>query len=427
MFAQISNIQQGINQMSKAMRMKWVAGGVLLLAAALFVVAKVCHIGWLEAFSEAAMVGGLADWFAVVALFRRPLGLPIPHTAVIPNRKDEIGKTLGQFVAENFLTREVVSQKIEGMDLTVAAGKWLEENASVVTEKVTGLIPGLLEGLDEDEIKRLIKRELRAQVGKIDFAGTAAGLLETLTAQGKHREVLLKILGGAQEMLEKKKSAIAEEVYQELPLKDLLKIPLIGETVIEGVRRAASTAVAGLLVNKIQRMLEIAKTDETHMLSSEFEDAVERLVINLRESQEYRQKAEDLKQRLLGSKELGGYMESLWDELKRKILDDVSKSDSGIRRALSRGLAGFAVTLQREEVLKTRLNGWLKNEVAEFAEKHRHEVARMIEETVQRWDGKELADKLEEQTGADLQFIRLNGTVVGGLAGLLIYLVARLF
>ncbi len=400
----------------------WWATGLLVVALVLFVVAKILHLGWLEAFAEAALVGGLADWFAVVALFRKPLNLPIPHTAVIPNNKDRIAESLGGFVAENFLTRKVVESKIANLDLTGRAGRWVEENAESLTQKIVSEVPGILAGLDEGAIQKIIQRELRAGVEKLDFAKSAAGLLESLTAQGKHREILSKILVGAQALIEKNRESIAEEIRQELPLSELEGIPFLGDTIVASVRRAAGDAVASLLVYKIQKVLDRAKADDNHKLRSEFDEALAGLVRNLRESQEYHQKAQEMKTALLESKEVGDYISSIWGDLKKKILDDLASTDSGIRRALLAAVKKIGTTLQQEQVLKDRINAWLKPELAELAEKNRHEVARMIEETVKQWDGRDLAEKLEEHTGRDLQFIRLNGTLVGGLAGLLIYL-----
>ncbi len=394
-------------------RMKRFATSLFLAMTALFVASLLLEkqYGWLsfvKAFAEAAMVGALADWFAVTALFKHPLGLPIPHTAIIKNQKDRIGESLGNFVERNFLTSAIIASKLQTIDIPQKAAEWLvePENSEHLAERITTFIPDVLNAMNNDDVQHFIEHNLTERLRAVDIAPITGNLLATLTANNRHQGLLDEALKLAGRLLETNKDIIREKIREESPWY-----------------------VPGFVDEKLYAKI-IAKADETlrdmnknpdHELRRKFHQATQEFIQNLRTSPEYREKAEALKEEFLQHPTVQQYFSSLWTDVKFRLLADIEKPDSSVRVQIQNGIAKFGEGLLNDEKMRTRMNEWMNNAIISIVESRKNELASLIADTVKRWDGDTMSDRIELQVGRDLQFIRINGTLVGGLVGLVIY------
>ncbi len=408
---------------SNLRQMQLVATGLFVSMAALYAAsrsfeASIHSLAYLTAFTEAAMVGALADWFAVVALFRHPLGIPLPHTAIIPRKKNEIGTGLANFVVRNFLTREAVSTKLQEFDLTGIAAEWLTENCVRVAETITGFLPNLLKALHDEDIHRLIHNQLVERLKKLEVAPLAGNLLKIITSGNKHLVVLDEITGLASEMVRKNQRFIRRKIREAVPLPDW---PLI-----KTVKSLIATFIADRAVSKFETFLEEARQTPSHGLRRTFESRLNQLINDLESSPSLKAKCEELKDELLKHPVIGQYAGEVWNDIKKMIVEDVARSNSKIRMRVSSFISGFAMSVLEDKAVRGKLNEWLNDGILDFIDTYKNEAGQTIERTVQRWDSKEVTTKLELEIGRDLQFIRLNGTIIGGLVGLSLHLVSRI-
>ncbi len=407
-------------------RIQRFALGLLVFMAALFLAARLWErsfpwLGWVQAFAEAAMVGALADWFAVVALFRHPFGLPIPHTAILPTRKAQLARALGLFVVDNFLSRQVVQGRLSRVDFVALAVGLLNQEASSLAGKLCRVLPRVLDLLNQQEVTNFIHVQLQRQMGALPLAPIAGKLLEMLTAGGKHEALLDEVLRQCERLLEEQQEAIKENVERELPLPDdVLGISL------KMLKAPLASYVAGKIVTKVLTLLHAAGRDHEHPVRQRFTARVQQLVTELKESPEYLAKGEALKADMLANPALRSYAGSVWAEIRAWILSQTSHPEAGFQGKLEVLLNEVSQSLARDPAFAQSLNNWLRDALASLVETHRLSFGRTIEETVNAWDPREMSDKLELEVGADLQFIRINGTLIGGLVGVLIYAISRL-
>lgn len=410
---------------ARLVRMQRVALGLLGLMCLVFVAARLGAprmpwLHWVEAFAEAAMVGALADWFAVEALFRHPLGLPIPHTAILPTRKAEISKTLGLFVADNFLGREVVETRLARVDLVALATGWMRANAGEVARVICGWVPRLLESLKQEEVAGFIHRQLQTHLSALPLAPIAGRVLGMLTSGGKHEVLLDEVLQQADRLLMEHSQSVQDSIEREVPLPDeVLGISL------KGFKQPVAEWIAEKLISKVQALIRSAGSDREHPVRRRFTVRVEQLVADLQVSPEYFQKGEEIKRDLLSNPALAGYAAKVWEEFQRWLLEQ-AQPGGAMRGKIEALVLEAAHSLEKDAPVAGRLNAWLRAALAGLVEKHRYGVGEMIEETVNAWDAGEMSRKLELEVGADLQFIRINGTLIGGLVGLLIHAVSLL-
>ena len=404
-------------------RTKAVASALFLLMVALFFVARlgqaaVPALSWLQAFAEAAMVGALADWFAVVALFRHPFGLPIPHTAILPTRKDEIAKTLGTFVVENFLSEEVVRNRLAQMNLVGLGLGWVKSAAPILAENLCRMVPRLVQSLNHEEMSGLIQVQLERQIYALPIAPLGGRILEILTAGGKHEVLLDEVLQQAGRLIAEHQQAIQQSIEREVPLpEDVLGISL------KAFKEPIAEWIADKLIVKVQELLRSAGTDREHPVRKRFAARVAQLVAELKTSPEYAAKGEELKRELLSNAGVRSYAANIWGEI-RLWLEKAARPDSGLQARLEKMLFDGVATIEEDPAFVDRLNVWLRSALAEIVEKNRHSFGHMIEERMAAWDGREMSEKLELEVGADLQFIRINGTLIGGLVGVLIHAIS---
>lgn len=406
------------NRRQEFVRLKATATGLLATMAILFLAAgrfqeQLPWLGYLRAFAEAAMVGALADWFAVTALFRRPLGLPIPHTAVIPKNKDRIGESLGKFVEEHFLPPEVVRARLAEVDFGEMAGRWLSDpdHAASLAGQITQLLPGLLNSLDDDQVRAFVREKLRERLDAVELAPLSADILDVLTADNRHQRVLDAALGHINALIAEKEPYIRQKVRDSTGW--LWKKLAVDRKAFDGIMSA------------VEALMGEVGEDAGHELRQRFDHAIREFTGKLRESSEYRERAEALKREILESPNFQASLEGVWEDLRLRLLADAEAPDSEIRRHVRTGVEKLGAALLADPSLREGLNPWLRETVAGLVESRREEMARLIPDTVRTWDADTMSERLELQVGKDLQFIRINGTLVGGLVGLAIYSVSR--
>ena len=392
-------------------RMKRIPLILLGLMIALFV-ATLHHpaawAGWVHAFAEAGMVGALADWFAVVALFRHPLGIPIPHTAIIPTRKDELGDAMARFIDDHFLDPDVVRRKLENVDLAELSLNWLrsEKGQQGVLDGVTGLLRWGLEALDEQRVRRFLSRLGRKQLAKVSLAPFAGHTIEWLVRDGRHQDILTQVLRYAIVLINEHRETIRERVQQESPWW----IPgFIDDRILKQ------------MLERVETQLFEMTLDENHAMRLQFHQWLEGLAHRLKTDPEHREFGEAFKRQVLENESLQDYLYNLWRELADRLEQDLGRSDSMIRASVSGWLETATVELQADEAMQAWINQWLGDAIVAVVENNSRQISSLISDTVRTWDGRETSYRVELAIGRDLQFIRINGTLVGGLVGLVIH------
>jgi uncharacterized membrane-anchored protein YjiN (DUF445 family) len=395
--------------------MKRVANGLLAGALVLFIVTRILEpahpwLGFIRATAEASVVGGLADWFAVTALFRKPLGLPIPHTAIIPTQKDRIGRILGGFVQNHFLSRDVLTARLQSMQLAERAARWLSEpdnGATLARHAAVGLARAV-QTLPEGDISDLIRKNAVARLQSVQLAPLLGRLLSVVATDDRHQVLLDEALTLVQTGLEKNQDGLRQKIKEESPW---------------WVPGPMDAAFHRRLVAAITRLVEEVRTDPHHPLRLKFDTAFRGFVDRLEHSPEVIRRAESLKLDLLDSPAVGEFASSLWGRARQAAAKYSPDADGAALEPLARGISAAGESLLGDQARLTELDNQIIGFIAAQLEHHRHEVAELIAETVKAWDPEVAANRIELAVGRDLQFIRLNGTLVGGLAGLVIYAV----
>ncbi|MFO1204370.1 MAG: DUF445 domain-containing protein [Burkholderiales bacterium] len=371
-------------------------------------------LGVVRAFAEAAAVGALADWFAVVAMFRHPLGLPIPHTAIIPRNKDRIGASLGRFVEQNFLEPELLHNKLADVDLARHAAQWLKQEgrSSAVATRVTDLLPQLLDAVEDEDVSRFISEQLLARVDEIEAAPLAGRLLGMLTQHDRHQEIMDALLKSASRLLGEYDGMIRQKITENTAW-------LLRKFRLDAV-------VAKTLLTAAEQQLREVSEDPAHPWRLRFDAAVREFIAKLTTSPEYLAQGERLKAELLEHSAVRNYVAGLWGEIKGAVRRDAAQPGSKLKERVAAVIVGFADALLVDEALRLKVDGWVKTTVVRAVTTRRREVGLLIAETMRRWDARTFTDKIEQEVGNDLQYIRLNGTIIGGLAGVAIYAVTLL-
>lgn len=399
-----------------ARRMWLVATGLLVLVTAVFVVCVRWPDLWVgvpyvRAFCEAAMVGACADWFAVVALFRHPFGLPIPHTAIIPRHKGRVAAAMGRFVETNFLAPAHIEQRLERVDACGLAAEWLTEpqNVRLVTEQVRAVLPPLIGLIGDSRLQVFAGAAFREGVNSIDAASLAARTLSVLARQGYPDKVFDQALAFAAVYVAENKDAIREQVAA------------------KGIRWLpgwVDNKLADALVTQIGNALEAARAAD-HPWRARFHEEVAKWTGRLATDADLSARMEKIKADVLSSSIVDGYVAWLAREIEAKVRDDIEKSDGFFATHAEAAIVACAGWLSSDPDLRHRLNRSLRQWVLEALVPNRAEVGRFVTEIVERWDTATLVGKIETQVGKDLQYIRLNGTLVGGLVGLVIYVASH--
>ncbi|HEX6617420.1 MAG TPA: DUF445 family protein [Gemmatimonadales bacterium] len=399
-------------------RMKRRATGLLVLMAVVFVVAwqlEAAHpwLGYVRATAEAGMVGGVADWFAITALFRHPLNLPIPHTAIIPQRKDRIGRSLGNFVQNNFLSPEVLGAKLRAARLSRRGAEWLHEpeHARAVVRQTAGVLKGAAAVVKDEDVYAFLERTVIEPLKTRPIAPVLADGLTLLTLNDRHQQLLDRVVQGLWRFVTENDDLIRQRIREESPW---------------WVPRFVDERMHDRIIEGIGRTLLGVQADPGHPLRRQVDDLLIDWIGQLRESPEAIARAEALKQQVLDDPTSERLTQSLWRELKQVLDRQVMAAEHGAPGGLERGLTALASAALEDEALLAKLDEWLIGAVLRTVEQHRQEVGQLISQTVSAWDPEETSRRIELQVGRDLQFIRINGTLVGGLVGLVLYALTRI-
>ncbi len=397
---------------AKLRRMKFVATGALLVMALIFALsahfkAQVPLLGWLQAFSEAAMIGGLADWFAVVALFGHPGGVPLPHTAIVPNNKDRIGKQLGEFVEQNFLTPENIRTRLEALDIASAVVSWFAdtEHARSAIAVLRDELPRFARAAEEPEIERAIARVVNEELARIDLANLAARLLSALTRDGRHQGVLDDLLPVVVRRLDLYRS----EMKLRFGRKSVLTPPWVDSFIVDRF-------VDGI----IDLIDEIARNPE-HQARREFDKAVRQFIRSLRTDPAMAAKIEEFRESLLRGKAIDVAVKTAWRAVATRIAAPPPPGGRASDVWLAGILASVAAEMLEDRGLLDRLNANVLAAIEAGLRRFQNQFAVLIEDIVKRWDTREVSERVELELGPDLQYIRLNGTFIGGLAGVVLH------
>ena len=402
-------------------RMKWLASGLLALAGVVYVAAQALmpHYPWLfyvSVTAEASMVGAIADWFAVTALFHHPLGLRfIPHTAIIPRNKERIATGLSHFIQTNFLTSVAVVERIRQFQPARTLYNWLlrSENAEAVATYVTRLTAYGLGAMDDDRVRHYLQQTIARRLKSADIAGAAAQLLDVLTENKRHHQLLDAALGALDEVLARAEtqSYLATEVAKSAPLlkwlSDLFQLKLDERAALKIVEVA------------VQKIREVRET-EGHELRSRFDAYVAGFIHRLKEDEALRERVQRLRDEALDSPALTRYLGGLWDELRAWLIAEHDRRPASLHQRFTAMLEALGRTLRADREIQAWIDEQILKAAPALVEEHRAKIGRFIEDQIMSWQEEKLVVELERHIGPDLQYIRINGTLVGGLAGLII-------
>ncbi len=400
-------------------RMKLIATGLFLVAAAVFLGCVLLGndagpwVGYVRATAEASMVGALADWFAVTALFRHPLGIPIPHTAIIPRRKDQIGEALGVFVQRNFLTRSVLAEKLRSIGVARRTGEWLAdpEHARRLGDNLGAALTGFSQVLRDDDVQAFVDQLVSSRIRSTPAAPLLAKVLEIAVEGGHHQDVLSSGLRGLSRFLDDNKAVLRAKLGQESP---------------EWVPEWVDDRVFAKAFSALQKFVgEVAATPD-HELRRALDLRLHDYIVALRTDPATAERLEVVKAEILEHPSVREWSASLWGGLKKSLLELANDPSSELRQRFQSSIVHFGQTLRDDPELQAKLDRWVEGAASYVVEQYSDDIADLVSGTVAKWDAVETSNRIELQVGRDLQFIRINGTVVGGLAGLVIYTVAQL-
>ena len=398
--------------------MKRRATGLLALVTAAFVALTAINPsgGWVNAALAAAqggMVGGLADWFAVTALFRYPLGLHIPHTAIIRERKDQFGATLGGFVQDNFLSPDIVGERVRDAHIADRVTRWLCDpaHADDLGRRVLEAAVGALDVVQDDVVQRLLHEEIERALSSVNVAPLAGRVLTAATDEGRHRELLDVALRGVITFLDTERESLRERFGQESPwwLPGAVEDRLF-DRIVDGARALLAAVIA----------------DPNHEIRVAIDERLATLATRLQTDPALAERGEAFKREVLEHEALRSWTVSLWEDVKTTLREQAPDATSQLRLKASDIVRRIGLRLEKDEELRGTVDGWAEAAARYVVENYRGEIGGLITTTVSRWDGEETSDKLELLLGRDLQFIRINGTVVGALAGLAIHFLTEL-
>lgn len=402
--------------------MQRVAGGLLLLAFGVFCLARSLlglHPAWgyVSAFAEAAMVGAVADWFAVVALFRHPLGIPVWHTAIIPNSKDDIGRNLGQFVESHFITEQGIAERIRQANPAGLLGAWLlapghSEQLGLAMAKAGRVV---LNALDHEAMSLLVQAAATRQLSQLDIASNAGRLLDLLMAGGNHQQLLDSVL--------RELSGYLDEEKNQQQAIDFL-IAAFG---VENVFYKVGTAAIGpRALRSLAKSAHEVLLDPAHPARARFTDWLQAFVLHLKDDPAWHEFIARHQQETLANARVQALLGSLWGVVRDRLLDDLGRDEPATARQLAMLAAKVGDALANDARLVEGINRAIESGSVLLVRNHRGEVGQFIETQLARWSREEMSDRIELAIGRDLQFIRINGTLVGGLVGLAIYSATRL-
>ena len=396
--------------------MRRVATGLLVAMAALFVLAR--HFqdlhpasSYVLAFAEAGMIGGMADWFAVTALFRRPLGLPIPHTAIVPENKDRIADTMAQFLRDNFLIPPVVARRLKAMNIAGAAGDWLADpskgGSTRLRDGAAELLAQVLESLDPERLGQQVRGGLVRQIDRLEVSPLVGQMLGTAIADKRHMPVIESLIRWTGLTLEDNEQLIRDLIHGRA--NAVLRWTGLDETL-------ASSVLDGLY-----KLLAEVIVDPEHPLRAKVEEGLAKLADDLQHDEELRTKVERLKGELMGNPAVSVWWQGVWERLRTAMLSRLRRPAGEASGQLAEALTELGRHLRDDPHLQLQINRFARRTLVGISVRYGDQIVRLVSETVKRWDAETVTTRLESAVGRDLQFIRLNGTLVGGFVGVVIH------
>ena len=403
-----------------AQGMKVVATGLLVVMAVVFGVTRALEpqypwLGYVKAFAEAAMVGGLADWIAVTALFRHPLGLPIPHTAIIPRNKDRIGETLANFLKENFLIPRVVARRMQRLDVAGAAGRFLQTPAGEGTRIRAGasrLIADVFESLDDERLGGIVKSAISSRLRKAEVSPLLGHALASAINEDRHVPMLEAGIRWMARALDANEPLIREMVHK----KANWVLKLAG----------LDAKLADAIIDGLRKLSAEMSTDPTHPVRIKVEEALAQLANDLQTKPETRERVESIKEQLLDNKSVSLWLDSLWQRGREAIIKAARNPDAVMAGKLGEIMKSMGGTLEKDERIRAAINQFARRAVVGMAASYGGSIVKLVSETVRGWDAQTVTNRLEAAVGRDLQYIRINGTLVGGMVGLVLHLIDKL-
>ena len=397
-------------------RMRAIATLLLAFMTLVFVVTTMTRVNWpwvpyVRAFAEAGMVGACADWFAVVALFRRPFGLPIPHTGIVPNNKDRIGAALGQFITNNFLTLNVIGRKIVRVDALGYVSRWMTDprNSQQLAHYASRFLPQILRSLSAPQVGEVLGEVARRGIESIPAAPLASRVLSIIWAQGQAQAMLDRVVEIGGEALAHHKDFIRQRV---------------AENSSSWIPKWIDNMIADKVMNGLLGTIgEMHNPD--HPWRREVRESVDKLIVDLATDPDMYAGGEVLKAELLASPVFLEQARALWTQIESGLHADLSARNVAIEAGFEAAIRGLGTWLDDDLALRARLNRWVRAIVLRTLMPRRVEIGTYIAQVVENWDNVTLVNKLELQVGKDLQYVRINGTVVGGLVGLLIFVLSK--
>lgn len=393
--------------------MKRLATGLLLLMTVVYLVTLYFHgltvwLGFVQSTAEAAMVGALADWFAVTAIFRHPLGIPIPHTAIIPKRKDAIAEQFGAFVQQNFLSEEIISEKIRSMDLSRQVANWVvqPDNARTIADQLTAGLAGVVRVMSDVDVQTMIEHKVANKIRDTSIAPIIGDLLTFITSGRRQQELFDAAVKITLYLLEDSDEDLRSTVRRETPW---------------WFPASVDQAIYFRIVRSVSKMLYEMQTDIYHPLRVKLVQMMNEFMDKLKHSPDIQQKEISIKEELLQEPAIRDFTQSLWTDIKQALLNQSERPDTELRQTIEASVIRFGESILDDPVLAEKIDTWADASARYLIRTYGYEVADFISKTIESWDPHATAERIEVQIGRDLQFIRINGTVVGGLVGLTIH------
>ncbi len=398
-----------------AAAMRATATGLLIVMAGVYLLARFCaglhpSIGYVRAFAEAAMVGGMADWFAVTALFRHPLGLPIPHTAIIPRNKDRIGDTLASFLRDNFLTPRVIARRMYALDVAGAGGRFLlrgDGGGGRMKEGVSRLAADMLGALDPERLGGMVKNAISSRIADLDLAPLLGQAMAAAISEGRHRPLLNGIVRWAATTLAANDHLIREMVH--VRAGSVLRWTGLDET------------LANAIIDGLQKMLVEMADDPAHPLRAKAEEGLAHLAIDLQDDPEMRGRVARLRDEIMRNPAMRRWLDGLWESARAALMRAARDPDAVLAGKLGETIQQFGQTLLDDPTLRTTINRFARRTAVGMTASYGDQIVRLVSDTVRGWDAQTITDRVEGAVGRDLQYIRINGTVVGGLVGVILH------
>lgn len=396
--------------------MKIIASGLLVLMAVIYFTSKSYEevhpaLGFIRAFSEAAMVGGLADWFAVTALFRHPMGLPIPHTAIIPRNKDRIGDTLANFLKNNFLVSRIVAQRMHGIDLAGGVGRFLKSPSGGQGRLRMGasrLIGDIIGSLDKDRLGSMFKGAVKTQARELDLATPMGQLLEAAMAEDRHGPLIDSTIKWAYRTLDANEHIIRTIVHER------------ANTVMRWT--GLDDRLANEVVDGLYKLLADMASDPEHPVRAKTEESIVQLAQELKNDPELRRRVNEWKLEMIENPAIASWIDGMWESGRESLLKASRDPEAAMAGHFGDALIQLGNSLQKDPLLNRQLNRFARRAVAGVVASYGDNIVKLVSETIRGWDAQTITDRVENAVGRDLQYIRVNGTLVGGLVGVMLHI-----